>query len=298
MSTADFLFQNQAPAAWTSPSWTQSQFPEWWQAASQGLITRASQITGEPYQPYSGPRIADIDPLTQQARDSATSYTPRVTEAFGSGIDYLNSGGELFDQENFDQFMNPYTDSVVNRITDLGVRNLSEKLLPAVNDTFTGAGQFGSSRHSDFTNRALRDTNESILGQQSQALESGFRSSMDDYQSALARRIQAGQSLGALGNTIGQEGRAQLESMVGLGNIGQNQDQRNLDLAASDFENQVNYPLRQLEIMNSILRGYSNNLNNTQTRYSAAPIQNAGAAPIAGALGALGAATAGTGGVR
>lgn len=271
MSTTDFLFQNEAPSVWTSPSWSSTSSPEWWQAAAQGLITRASQVAGQDYQPYSGPRIAGLDPLQTQAINSAGDYIPGVNTAFSGAKDNLTGAGNLFDSNEFNQFMSPYTDNVVNRIADLGARNLSEKLLPEVNDTFIRAGQFGSSRNADFTARALRDTQESILGQQANALQSAQDSAMNAYSTAKGRQLQTGQAQGALGQLIGSESRDQLSKMLELGGVNQAQDQKNLDLATKDFENQVNYPQKMLEMMNSIIRGYAGNLGQTTTSYGSSP---------------------------
>jgi len=284
MSTADFLFSNGAPSVWTSPSWTNTQSPDWWQAASQALIAKASQVTGQPYQTYSGPRIAELSGNQKNAINNAGAYIPGVNSTFDASKANITAGGELFNEADMNKFMSPYTDNVVNRIAELGGRNLSENLLPAVNDTFIKSGQFGSSRNADFTLRALRDTNESVLGQQAQALESAQKNAMDSYQSALGRQLTSGQSLGALGQITGNENRAQLEELMKMGIIEQGQNQANLDLATKDFENQTNYPLKQLETLNSILRGYGANLGTTSTSYSAANPAAVGAASSASPL--------------
>lgn len=145
----------------------------------------------------------------------------------GSAQNLITGAGGPFNRGEFDQFMNPYTEGVVNRIAQLGQRNLSENLLPAVNTTFTGAGQFGSSRHADFTNRALRDANESILGQQAQALSSGYGSAMDAYLKSRGLGLQAGSALTdtartALGTAQGAQGIGQAIQGVGgaFGNLG------------------------------------------------------------------------------
>lgn len=286
MSTADFLFQNQAPSAWTSPSWSSTTSPEWWQAAAQGLITRASQVAGQGYQPYSGPRIAGLDPLQTGAISAVDDYGAGVDNMFAGASNNITQSGDLFNQNDFNQFMSPYTDGVVNRIADLGTRNLSEKLLPEVNDTFIKAGQFGSSRNADFTLRALRDTNESILGQQATALENAQKNAMSGYQTAQGRQLQSGQALGALGQMMGDEERAQLSKQMEFGGIQQAQNQKNLDLAAQDFENQTAYPQKQLEMLNSIIRGYAGNLGQTTTSYKANPGQT-GASPLQNVATAL-----------
>ena len=75
-----------------------------------------------------------------------------------------------FNAANQQNFMNPYTTNVVNEQARLSNQNLNENILPAVNSSFTGAGQFGSTRNADFNNRAIRDQQATLMGQQGQTL--------------------------------------------------------------------------------------------------------------------------------
>lgn len=278
MSTLDFLFSNQAPSVWTSPSYSSTTSPDWWQAASKGLITKASEIAGQDYQPYTGPRIAQLDPLQKNAIENANAYAPAVNETFNNATTATQQAGNLFNQGDFNQFMSPYTEGVTKRIAELGQRNLSENLLPAVNDTFIKAGQFGGSRNADFTLRALRDTNESIMGQQAASLEQAQRDAMGNYQTAQSRQLDSGKTLGALGQLQGQEGRAQGQNAVQMGDINRNMQQANLDLARTDFENQQNYPKQQLQFLDQITKGYAPT-GGTTTSYASTPTTG-GASPL------------------
>jgi len=256
MSTADFLFSGQAPSVWTSPTYTNTSAPDWWQAAAQGLIGRASSIAGQPYQPYGGPRVAGFTPLQEDAMKNANAYTGDVNNMITGAGGMVSNAGQLFNKDEFGQFMSPYTDGVVNRIAQLGSRNLSENLLPAVNDTFIRSGQFGSRGNADFTLRALRDTQESVLGQQAEALESAQKNAMSNYQNAQGRQLQAGQTMGALGQLFGNENRSQLGFANTMGLQQQQLNQQNLDTAYGDFTAQRDYPLQMLNILNSVVRGY------------------------------------------
>ena len=75
-----------------------------------------------------------------------------------------------YNPSNMQNFMNPYTQNVVNEQARLSNQNLNENILPGLNSTFTGAGQFGSTRNADFTNRAIRDQQNTLTGQQGQTL--------------------------------------------------------------------------------------------------------------------------------
>ncbi len=289
MADTDWLFGNSAPSTFLSPTVAETSLPQWYQDAQRALITKASGIANEPYTTNPNPRVAGLDPLQQQAIGNAANAGDAGQSTLNNAASLAGGAGTLFDQGQFNQFMSPYTNGVVDRIAELGQRNLSENLLPSVNNSFTGAGQFGSSRHGDFTARALRDTNDSILGAQSNALQTAQQQAMSDYQGALQRQaqtagIQAGIGTGQTQNELQSGGYQQL-----MGAIPQQLQQQNLDVANQDFTNQQNYPLQQLDIVNSILKGYSpyqskTATSTTGTALPASGTTNGGSA----ALGALG----------
>jgi hypothetical protein len=131
--------------------------------------------------------------------------------------------------------MSPYQQGVLDVIAKQGARNLSENLLPQVSDSFIKAGQFGSNRMGEFGSRALRDTQEAILNQQSQAIQQGYGQSMNAAQADLARQaqlagtvgsisgadlsrvLQGGAQYGNLGQTAGQLTGQQMQSLTNLG---------------------------------------------------------------------------------
>ena len=113
---------------------------------------------------------------------------------------YAQAGanGSEFSADKMKQYMNPYLTGVNNEIARLANQNLTENVLPGVNSTFTGAGQFGSSRNADFTNRAIRDNQATITGAQSKVLADAQAQALDQAAAASNRNLQAGQQIGAL----------------------------------------------------------------------------------------------------
>lgn len=106
--------------------------------------------------------------------------------------------------------MSPYTENVVNRIADLGVRQLQEKFLPQIGEEFTRAGQFGGSRMGEFAARASRDVQEAVLGEQAKALELGYRTAADIFGEDVGRQAQ-------LAGVAGDIARAQQQAMLTAG---------------------------------------------------------------------------------
>lgn len=147
------------------------------------------------------------------AGQSAFNAAATGTTGSAAASPYLNSAaGSWTDSGTADAWMSPYMDSVTNRIAELGNRNLMENILPGVNDTFTGGGaaQFGRERHADITGRAIRDTQESILGQQSAALNQGYQQAQTAFGNEQNR-------LAGIGATSGQLAQGDRSTNINLG---------------------------------------------------------------------------------
>lgn len=258
MALLDFLFDGKAPPQTTSYSSSSANLPDWWQSYTQGLISKANAIAGTPYSDYAGtkpPRVADFTTDQNNAfdavRDNAGVWQPNVNAASGA----LTQAATPFDQNTFAKFQSPYLEGVTNRIAQLGARNLTENLLPGVNDTFTKAGQFGSRNNADFTNRALRDTQEAILGKQAETLQAGQDAAMNAYNSAMGRSAAAGQQLGALGQLQQGLGLKDAAALEGIGQTQQQLNQKNLDTAYSDYTEKRDYDRNNIQFLNQAIRG-------------------------------------------
>jgi hypothetical protein len=180
MADTSFLFGSAPPTSISANTVeTSATLPAWLQDYTRGLMGKSVQAAGEAYTPYTGDRIADQTALQTQANQNVIGQQ-------GSWQPGMNFAGD----RSFNQvgnYMNPYISAVNQNVATLGQRNLSENLLPQVNSTFTGAGQFGSTRNADFTNRAVRDANESILNTQNQNLNTGYNQAVQAFQNDATR---------------------------------------------------------------------------------------------------------------
>lgn len=281
-----YLFGASTNPTVTSTDSTSSQWPSWYQSWLNELLAKGSSVVNEPYQSYGGPRnaptTADQTAAYNLTRQGIGSYQPMVDTA----NQYLTQAGAGFNQDEFNSYMSPYTSAVVDRIGQLGARNLSENLLPAVNDSFIRGGQFGSSRNADFTLRALRDQNESTLAEQNKALASGYNSAMDAYQQGQQNRLTAGQGLGSLAGSAQGYGLKDAAALQAIGQEQQGQTQKSLDTAYGDFLEQRNYPRNQAEWMSALVRGMNPPTSSTTTSTgpaSAGQLAPSGLAQVVGA---------------
>lgn len=272
--------------------------PSWYQNYAADVLSKQSALAERPYTTYQGPRVADFTPTQQQGFQqtigSATSFRPELNAASQatqgalqkSALDvaqpYLGGAAQT-SVANIGQYMNPYTESVVNRLGELGGRTLREKLLPEISDRFIGAGQFGGSRQAEAVGRALRDVSESTLAKQAEVLQSGYTGAQAASAADLARLGTLAGTAGSLSGqdisrqltgagalqSIAQQRQAQEQAggtaVTGVGAQEQALGQKNLDLAYSDFLRQQGYPQEQINAMVAASQGVANAIPKTTT---------------------------------
>lgn len=184
----DLLNTSDAPLAPNART-TETVLPDWYTNYAMQVLSNQQAVSAQPYTPYAaGPRVADFTPDQQAAfeatRGAATAYQPGLAAAQGtvgalssirpseSAAPWLSRAG-VTSASQVRQYMDPYQDLVVDRIGELGARNLRERLLPAIGDQFVSAGGYGGTRQAEEIGRALRDTQESISAEQNRALSAG-----------------------------------------------------------------------------------------------------------------------------
>lgn len=328
MGILDFLWQGSPPPSTTTYGTATTGIPQFLSDYTQGLLGKSNAVAGEAFQAYGQPRIAQFSPDQFQAfemtRENAGQYTPAVGQAvnvsqetlgnnpLATAAPYINAAGGTFTGANVAPYLNPYIENVVNRVGELGARNLREQLMPAIGDQFIKAGQFGSSTMQQSVGRALRDTQESVLAEQNKALAQGYNTAGQLFGTDMSRLAGLGQTAGNLTSQGTRDALAAAQQMGALSNLGQTmslrdaaaleavgqtqqqQGQRNLDLAYQDFLEQREYPKTQLSFMSNMLRGipYGTSTATSQTgpasTYQPSPLsQLAGSAALMSAFGGM-----------
>jgi len=232
-----------------------SGLPAWAEPYAKDTLAKGAAITDtskNPYPVYGGNRIAGFQPLQQQAFDTVSG---------------LNAGPQGF-AKGIGDYMSPYMQNVV----DIEKREAGRQSGIAGTQQqaqATQAGAFGGGR--DAIMRAERERN---LGQQMGDIQA--KGSQAAYEQA-ANQFRQG--------ITQQSGLATQEAQ--LGQQQQQQAQRPLDVAYQDFQNQQNYPYKQLGYMADLIHGLPLGQKSTQAVYEGAPspIQTVGALGM-GAYGA------------
>lgn len=269
------LFQGIAPPDVNTTKAQTTTAPSWYTDYLSGLSTAGQQAVQQ-----GG--VAGFSPLQQQAYGLATQ-TAAAQQPYLQQAANLVSSGTATTPSMMGQYMNPYTQDVVNEIGRLGIRNLQETTLPSVQAAATGMGQYGSKRGLELQGQAMRDTLADIAGKQSAALQTGYSQAQQAAASDLARQLQGATTAGQLGSTASQTGLAGLSALSTLGAQQQAQEQA-----------QLNYPMTAQTNLSALLRGY--NIPTSVSETYSGPMANlqygpsqfaqiAGLGSLAGALG-------------
>ncbi len=325
---------------------SQSVLPEWYTNYAMELLSNQQALAQRPFALPPMPRVAEFSPTQQQGFEmtgqAAGAYQPALGQAtqttqqalaapggLSAAQPFINQAGQT-SVANIGQYMNPYQEQVIDRIGQLGARNLSERILPEVEGRYIAAGQLGfggrqpgmgtpSGMMTD-TARAVRDTQEAVLAQQAQALQGGFNEATRLASGDLSRFAGLGGTVGALaqGDTgqqlagaqqlAGMGAQAQQLGLTGagalqqVGAVQQNQAQRNLDVAYEDFLRQEGFPQEQINAMLQTFQGVKPGIPTGATEAGIVPLGYQEKLPpstgesIAALLAGLGGVFAGKGG--
>lgn len=285
--------------------------PTWYDQLSQNfgnaIATGVENVGNLPSNWYSDPLVQGTNSLQRDAFTGAATADNQWGTQFGNaGNTYTGAVGQATDASNFNpadtsQWMNPYLQGAQTATINASNKNLFQSVIPQVNSTFAGTGQFGSSRNADFMNRAIdnqqRTLTDSIGNLNYGAQKDAFANQLGWGQLG----TQGAQVLGGLGNY--QQGLGQgtadnswkdLMNQLQIGGVKQAQGQKELDAAYQDWQNQIQFPITQMGALSKMLPSFTDLYKGNQTQTSAG---NGGSgdsnmsALIAALMGALGAQT-------
>lgn len=271
-----------APAP-TQQTVTQTNLPEYARPYFENLLSRSQAESYREYEPFGGDRLAQFNPAQLAAQQEAAGMTRpgQFDTASGmvgmAGLGALQTAGSQFGQQQAQQYMSPYMQSVVDvqkreAIRDAEKGQLAQNLGAARQGTYGGSRQLlaGLERERQL-GQQLGDIQ--ATGQQ-RAFEQAQQQFERDRQARLAGLGLAGQSaagLGQLGEATQASDLQRLQAQAAAGAEQQALEQQALDLQYGDFLRQRDYPVERLGQFSAMLRGVPVQLGSTQTAYAAPP---------------------------
>jgi hypothetical protein len=322
----DFLFGDTPPPSVTGSAASVQGVPDWYQEYLRGIAGQATSLAGmQANQAVPAQSVAGFTPdqiqAFQQARSNVGSWQPALaneSSALAGVQPQVNSAVNSANQavagpaqswtSNYQQYMSPYTQSVIDNIATLGNRNWEENIMPGVNNAFVSSGQFGSTRNAQALANAGRDVQQNISAQQAQALEQGYGTASNIFANDAARQQQqqqmqantamtggqlasstglnTAQQYGALGAATSGLGLNDASALAASGAQQQQLDQQGLNTAYGNAQNLNNYDWNILNNLGSVVRGMQLPTSTTQT-YNVPTTTNYGASPLAQVAGSI-----------
>lgn len=193
--------------------------------------------------PYDTYPVEDRFATTPEQFNLAADYSLAAPDPMSGGVNQamgLFESGTTFNPSRIQDYENAYSDGIIDEIYRIGAERLGEDLLPEVNSTFTSAGQFGSSRHEDFTARALRDTQREALGQVRQTLFDSRDKAIDQYGIERERDIAGGLGFAQLPGITQAADSNYINNLLRTGEVMRVEEQRPIDFDYSQWLRQEN----------------------------------------------------------
>lgn len=294
-----------------------SELPEWAKPYAKTTLEKGAALSETPYQTYNAPRIAGFSPMQQQAQEQAANMQPNAGTGMGMGIagaaalgglnqDYQAgqfSGGR-FGNRQAAQYMSPYIEQALQ--PQLREAQRSSEIMGQQNAArAVGQGAFGGSRQALVEAERQRNLGTQMGDIRAKGLQDAYTQAASQFNADASRGLQAqqlgeqsrqyGAGLGIQGlntalqgaNTLGQLGGQQFQQGMDINKLqsaygGQQQalEQQGLTQAYQDFQNQQNYPYKQLGFFSDLIRGMPVGQATTKTMYEPDPsmLQQVGSA--------------------
>jgi len=273
--------------------------PEYQEKFLKDLLASTQARAGEPtFIPER--QVAGLAPGQQQAINlgyqGVGAYAPMLQAAEGTvgagagaleqGIGTALSGAPLlmgstgaYDPQAYQQFMDPYMESVIAQ-TQADIARQGDIQRQGINAQAVGAGAFGGSRQGIAEQELARNVMEQQARTGAQMRSAGYQQAQQQAQNAFQNQMarqqsaaqlfgQLGTGIGALGSNLAKTGLSQaalgemaqtgqqrdINALMSLGGLEQQQAQAGFDAArATELERQYE-PFQRLSFMSDIFRG-------------------------------------------
>ena len=225
----------------------QTTAPDWYNNFLSGLASSGQQAVQQGG--AAGPSTLQTAAYNQ-APTAITAGQPALNMATQSAANVAGTPTSSL----VNQYMDPYTNSVINSIGQLGTTQYNELLAPAANAAAVGSGQFGSTRGQTVQADVARDVSNNITAQQAQALNTQYNNAIAAAQNQQALGLNTANTLGNLSNQASSQGISGLNALSGLGAQQQ-----------ATTQAQLNYPMTALQNYGQLMSGLNIPTGTTQT---------------------------------
>jgi len=241
------IFNPQVNPNVTQTQTAQTTAPDWYSNFLSGLSTSGQAAVNQ-----GG--IAPASTLQNLAYSTAPTAIGAGAPALAQATTAAGNVAATPTTSLIGDYMNPYTQSVVKSIGDLGTQQFREFTDPAMTSYGVATGQFGGSRAQDIRAKAARDAAMNITAQQTQAMNTGFNNALTAAQNQQNLGLNTANVFGNLSSLAQSQGIGGLNALSTLGG-----QQQTLSQA------EKNYPMTSLQNYANLMSGLNIPTGTTQT---------------------------------
>jgi hypothetical protein len=216
--------------------------------------------------------IAGYDPLQDLGYGQYEGAAGAYKTGLSSGQKTLDDVAKGVTSQRIQDLMNPYTKGVVDEMGRLQEQSLQRSILPMLKAGFVGSGGLGGQRYAGALGQTMSDVQRNLLGQQTQALQSGYSEALKTALGELPYLTEAGKQQALLGKMEQELGLLGAGALTKAGSERQAYQQSLLD-----------YPLKTATTVSNLMRGYQVPMSQTvkqvgpgkQDQYQLSPLNQA-----------------------
>jgi hypothetical protein len=255
------------------------------------------------YEEFLGPRLADFSTEQTEALSGlaglgrqglAGTSLAASPQYFQQAKDAVTQGQRQFTSADADRLMNPFLDEVIDIQQREARRSFERDVAPKLDAEAVAAGSFGGSRAGLMQAEAERNLQQRLDDISAKGRLTAFEQAQKAFEQEQGRQFQGAQLATALGTEAPAQAARELGLLSSAGEVQQAQEQKALDLAEAEFIRQRDFPMRQLQEYQSLVRGFPFNPSTFEvgSKYQAQPTFGqqllGGLGTAAGLFGAFG----------
>lgn len=249
--------------------------PTWYTDYLSGLANTANTAAG-------AAQYVGATGLQNQAFNLAGQNVGNYQPALNAATNLAANAGTADIAQMAGNFMNPYTQNVVDALGQQGRANIERYLAPQATAAAVGSGQFGSKRGAEVLGQAYNTGLQNLNAAQMQALQTGYTQALQAAQNQVANQLAGSQQLGNLATSRQALGLGDVNALATLG-AQQQQIEQNASLFPLQVANQQAGLLRGYTIPTSVQSSYTGPIPGA---YAASPLQQiAGIGTLLGGIG-------------
>ena len=234
------------------------------------------------YEEFLGPRLADFSTEQTEALSGlatlgrqglAGTDLAASPQYFQNARDSVAQGQGQFTSADAQRLMNPFLDEVIGVQQREAQRNFDSSIQPKLDAEAVAAGSFGGSRAGLLQAEAQRNLQQQLSDISARGRLTAFEQAQKAFEQEQGRQFQGAQLSTALGTEAPAQAARELGLLSSSGEVQQAQEQKALDLAEAEFIRQRDFPMRQLQEYQSLVRGFPFNPSTFEvgSKYSAQP---------------------------